>query len=420
MLVPRRTRVRIVLLGTCLLNWGTPTKAERLPNDEAGVSGERSPGSTRIDVLPSRSRPVDGLLNRETAASGRKHPSVRLRTAEAGGDLAQYDAPGPRAGETRRSSRTDIPLDVRARQAVERAIPYIEREGAAWIRERNCLACHYAGYMLWSLHEAELHGFALDRGKLAESSRWAMDGPSMHTAGHEGAAQVLIARDRSDRSADTMERIAALRELIVKHQRKDGSWSPGGQLPAQKRPLSETTQVSTMLCMLALDSLDAPNEAGIKSRDKGLTWLKSTPPNGNAPAVSSEWYALRLLIEKKLGDPKQVEVLREQIRSAQRPDGGWGWLRTDASDAFGTGVSVYALTNAGVPSADRAIQKAWEFLTETQTEDGSWIVNGTKNGTKHAPHPLSSFWGSTWAVLGLTQSLPARSTDERQAHPAGS
>ena len=31
-----------------------------------------------------------------------------------------------------------------------------------------------------------------------------------------------------------------------------------------------------MLCVLALDSLDKPDEKGIASRDKGLTWLKQT------------------------------------------------------------------------------------------------------------------------------------------------
>jgi hypothetical protein len=312
-----------------------------------------------------------------------------------------------------------MPLDVQVKQAVERAIPYIEREGAAWIRERKCLACHYAGYMLWSLHDAELRGFVIDRGKLAETSRWAMNQPSMHTSGNEGAAQILIARDRSDRGPDTRKRVEALRDLIVKHQRKDGSWSPGGQLPAQKRPLSETTQVSTMLCVLALDSLEAKNDAGIKARDKGLAWLKKTPPNGKTPAVSSEWYAMRLLIAKKFGDSKQVEALRDRILSAQRPDGGWGWLRADPSDAFGTGVSVYALCNVGLPPSHPAIQKARKFLTETQTDDGSWIVNGTKDETKGGPHPLSSFWGSTWAVLGLSHSLPAEGTDGGQSPPAG-
>ena len=70
-------------------------------------------------------------------------------------------------------------------------------------------------------------------------------------------------------------------------------------------------------------------------------------------------------------------------------------------------MSVYALSQSGVPRSHPAIQKAWRFLIETQTDNGSWIVNGTKNSTKSKPHPFSGFWGSTWALLGLSHSLPA-------------
>jgi squalene-hopene/tetraprenyl-beta-curcumene cyclase len=321
--------------------------------------------------------------------------------------------------EAKRPIRTDIALEMQARQAAERAIPYIEKNGTAWIKERNCLSCHFSGYMLWSLRDAGQRGFAIDKGKLAESTRWAMGQPK-DGHGHEGAAQMLIARDRSDRSEETLKLIATLRDTIIPGQQEDGFWKPGGQLPAQKRPLSETTQVSTMLCVLALDSLDPPNEKGITSRDKGLAWLKKTPPNGKNSAVSSEWYAVRLLIEKKFGDPKQVKALRDKILSAQKPDGGWGWLWADPSDAFGAGISVYALCQVGVSNSHPAIEKAWRFLIETQTDNGSWIVNGTKNSTKSKPHPFSSFWGSTWALLGLSHSLPVRSTQGNPAHTAES
>lgn len=327
---------------------------------------------------------------------------------------AEYKQPTP----AKRSIRTDIPLDVQARQAVERTIPYIEKNGTAWIKERKCLSCHYSGYMLWSLRDASQRGFTIDKNKLAESRSWALSQPQQ---GHglEGAAQMLIARDRSDRSEKTLKQIEVLRDAIIKGQQKDGFWKPGGQLPSQKRPLSETTQVSTMLLVLGLDALDKPNEKVIAARDKGLAWLKKTSPNGSNLAVSSEWYALRLLIEKKHGDAKQVEALRDRILSAQQPDGGWGWLRAEKSDAFGTGVSIYALSQAGAVNTHPAIRKAWRFLIETQTDNGSWIVNGTKNSTRSKPHPFSSFWGSSWAVLGLTHSLTVGDQKGTQAQRGG-
>ena len=57
-----------------------------------------------------------------------------------------------------------------------------------------------------------------------------------------------------------------------------------------------------MWCALALDTLDQLDGKGMESRDKALEWLKKTTPNGSDPAVSSEWYAARLLIEKRFGE----------------------------------------------------------------------------------------------------------------------
>lgn len=317
---------------------------------------------------------------------------------------APAPSPPPAPVATKRAIRSDVSLAVQARETAERAIPYIEKDGTAWIKDRKCLACHYVGYMVWSFREARQRGFDIDQAKLAEWTDWSLS----HAVGQgaEGPAQVLLARDRSDQDEKTAKLVAALSDAIVKKQEKDGSWKPGGQLPSQKRPISETTQASTMLCVLGLDTLDKPSEQVVEARDKALAWLKATPPNGKDAAVSSEWYGLRLAVAKKFGDPAEVAALRDTILAAQQSDGGWGWLWADKSDAFGTGVSLYALAEAGVPSTDPAIERAWKFLIETQTDQGSWIVNGTKKETKDKPHPFSGFWGSTWALLGLSKTLP--------------
>ena len=114
----------------------------------------------------------------------------------------------PLPASAKRSVRTDIPLDVQARQTAECAIPFIEKYGTAWIKERNCMSCHYAGYMLWSLRDASQRGFGIDKSKLAESTSWAISQTDVHGFGYEGAAQLLIARDRSDLSENTLERSA--------------------------------------------------------------------------------------------------------------------------------------------------------------------------------------------------------------------
>ncbi|HXT58501.1 MAG TPA: hypothetical protein VN699_07695 [Pirellulales bacterium] len=367
-MLPRRSRLRMVLVGAALVISCMPAAAEeRLPLDE------KSSGQLPVEKPP-----------------------------------AKYDEAGSPAPaspiQEKRPIRADVSLAVQARQAAERAIPYIEKEGAAWINDRKCLSCHYVAFMVWSFRDAGQHGFAVDTVKLADWTDWSLN----HAIGQgvEGPAQMLLARDRTNKNETTVKLIESLGDAIIKGQDKDGFWKPGGQLPSQKRPLSETTQVSTMWNLLALDTLEAPNDQAIASRDKALEWLQKTPPNGAEPAVSSEWYAARLLIEKKFGDPRQLEALRDKVLAAQQPDGGWGWLWADKSDAFGTGLSLYALSRSGTPNSHPAIERAWTFLIETQTNGGSWVVHGTKTATKDKPHPFSSFWGSSWALLGLSHSLP--------------
>lgn len=324
-------------------------------------------------------------------------------------------APPPE--QKKRPIRTDVSLAVQARETAERAIPYIEKDGTAWINNRKCLSCHYAGYMLWSFHDARERGFNIDKAKMAEWNSWSLGIKKDH--GPEGAAQILLARDRTVAGEEAVQSIEALRDFILSLQDKEGFWKPGGQLPGQKRPISETTQVSTMLCLLGLETLDQPNEKTSEGRDKAVAWIKQTPPNGKDPAVSGEWYTMRLLFDKKWGKPEEVATLRDQILKAQQSDGGWGWLWADKSDAFGTGLALYALAEAGVPNTHPAIERAWKFLIETQTDDGSWVVHGTKTATKDKPHPMSSFWGSTWALMGLCKTLPdsAMKTADARAAP---
>ncbi len=76
--------------------------------------------------------------------------------------------------QQKRPIRSDISLAVQARESAERAIPYIEKDGTSWIKDRKCLTCHYVGYMVWSFHDARERGFNIDKAKLAEWTDWSL------------------------------------------------------------------------------------------------------------------------------------------------------------------------------------------------------------------------------------------------------
>ena len=99
------------------------------------------------------------------------------------------------------------------------AIPYIEKDGTAWINERNCMACHYAGYMLWSFHDAGERGFSIDKGKLAESTNWAMSQTDVHGSARRRGADVDRPRSIGP-ERNTVKRIESMRDFIIKARKK--------------------------------------------------------------------------------------------------------------------------------------------------------------------------------------------------------
>jgi hypothetical protein len=58
---------------------------------------------------------------------------------------------------------------------VQRSLPYLEKEGQAWIKERNCNSCHVVSFMLWSHQEAMTVGVKVDATKFAEFADWSLN-----------------------------------------------------------------------------------------------------------------------------------------------------------------------------------------------------------------------------------------------------
>ena len=123
-------------------------------------------------------------------------------------------------------------------------------------------------------------------------------------------------------------------------------------------------------------------------------------------AVSTEWWVVRLVLSHRRGDATETNRARGELLQQQREDGGWGWLREDESDALATGMALYALGDSGLDGRDSAIARAWKFLAEAQRPDGGWDVRGTKKAKQKNVEETASYWGATWAVIGIVQTLP--------------
>ena len=81
------------------------------------------------------------------------------------------------------------------------------------------------------------------------------------------------------------------------------------------------------------------------------------------------------------------------------------------SDAYATGLAIYALRQGGISANDSAVQKGVNFLLRTQDEDGSWYVNKRAaaantyfdSGFPHGESQFISFGATCWAAMALME-----------------
>ena len=64
----------------------------------------------------------------------------------------------------------DKPDDVSA--TIERGLAFLAKDAMAWKTEHNCVSCHHAGLVIWSMHEAKQRGHKVNEPVLAELTKW--------------------------------------------------------------------------------------------------------------------------------------------------------------------------------------------------------------------------------------------------------
>jgi hypothetical protein len=235
----------------------------------------------------------------------------------------------------------------------------------------------------------------------------------------------LLAAGNVDPTANALlDKISA---HLVKTQKEDGHWvinHMGPLKPDQTYyyilndkgdeyvpPLIDENDVTTLWALLALTAREHTGplkDEVAKSRDKALKWLKENRPSDNLQGAM-----LRVLLAKRLGSAEEVQAAVQRVLDQQNLDGGWGQTRDLPSDATGTGQALVALTSAGLTAKDPVIAKAWTFLLNSQSPDGSWPVferakfrKNPKAQPDHKPKGSSSYVGTAWTVIGLARSLP--------------
>jgi hypothetical protein len=160
----------------------------------------------------------------------------------------------------------------------------------------------------------------------------------------------------------------------------------------------------------------------VASMNRAVDWVARQKP------ASTEERAMQLLALEWSGrhpaanDPRVRELIAQQ-----RPDGGWPQTPNLASDAYGTGQAIYALSQIKLPASTPAIQKGIAFLLRTQHDDGTWrattrampIQPYFESGFPYGRDQWISFAATAWADLALTMtaSEPASMTASASQPP---
>jgi squalene-hopene/tetraprenyl-beta-curcumene cyclase len=290
----------------------------------------------------------------------------------------------------------------------------LDRTSLAWVQKHRCGACHDGWPYLMSravLKDAPRPALAeilkFFEGRVAN---WDADEKIAKHAHREivGTSAALALYD-----AQTTGKLRPITRQALDRmwtlQRPDGTWDwPKPGLP----PFEIDDYYGAV--MAAVGVAHAPeNYAHGDSARAGVEKLSTYFKNSAPPSLHHKtwllWAAVKL--DGLLSLEEQMATTKELL-ALQRSDGGWsmeslgkGWIgrkgepaNPDApSDGYGTGLVVFVLRQAGVPTGNAAIQRGKTWLASNQRASGRWFTRSL-NGTKQ--HYISDT-ATAFAVLAL-------------------
>jgi N-acyl-D-amino-acid deacylase len=308
------------------------------------------------------------------------------------------------------------------RDAIQKAIPNIEKGAAGSAKQKVCFTCHSQAVPIVALAEAKTLGFKVDEKNLAKQVK--------HTSEHlkRGKKNYLMGKGQGGRvltagyalwalesgGYEPDEITAAVTGYIVVYQDKKIFWNQNGNRP----PSSGSPFANSYVALRGL-SVFSPEEQTEKKDArvaKVREWLIKTPPK------DLEDQAFRLRALKIVDAPaKDIQSATDDLLKSQRDDGGWAQTSEMKSDAYATSTALVALLEDGGVKPDHdGIAKGISNLLKTQQEDGSWhVVTRAKgfqkyfeSGFPHGKDQFISIAASSWAVIALLDALEPEAAGE--------
>lgn len=302
--------------------------------------------------------------------------------------------------------------------AAEKSLALLQKCAPEFFRKSGCISCHNNTVTSMAVAEARSRGVRVDdqlakenlrvtavvmkgfRSRLLERFDHPFNSPVV-----VGYASLGLAADNypADDTTDAMVLEMAARQTA------EGSWTAYGHRP----PIEYSRINSTAVAVRAMQLYGPPGQKDqlqqriVRARE----WLIAAQPTANAEN------AFRLLgLAWSGADKSLVDAEVERLLKQQGEDGGWSQLANLPSDAYATGLTLYALQQGGgITAQHAAYQRGVDYLVKTQQADGSWHVKTRafpikpyfESGFPHGPDQWISCQATGMATVALLSTLPA-------------
>ena len=328
-----------------------------------------------------------------------------------GQSLLAEDAPPPKR-----------PTQEAVTDAVQRGLSVLEKAAKNYPEHRDCFACHHQTVPLAAMREARRIGL-VDEPLFGDTVQFVQSYFDKHAdemkqgRGIPGRAFMVGYGAWSFELADvdlSGELRVAMSQYVIQRQEPDGRWRP-----ASIRPPAEQSEVmNTALALRVLRPLKQSARPFAADAEWSVTaeaterhaqeWLNE------APLKWQDDFVARLWSLHWFGDEtnQRAEIVRK-IVERQRPDGGWAAEDELKSEAYSTGMTLFALLDTGESPTSAPIVRGLAYLLQTQHADGSWLVETRAkpvqvffdNGDPHGKNQFISISATGWSVAALARSL---------------
>jgi squalene cyclase len=305
----------------------------------------------------------------------------------------------------------DDPSPAALKTAVQKGLDLLEKTSPTFVKKGGCNSCH--NQMLPAAAQAFARSRGIATGETImqlppEASEATAERYVEYSIGGGGGISSLgfelFAAAMDHKPADA--RIRAKLYYIKGLQQPEGHWPGGGSRP----PLTFDDFTTTAYMIHALRTYAAPAEAADTNAriDRARTWLLNATPDRTQERA---FQALGLVWSH--ADEAAIAEAVKSLQASQRTDGGWSQLPALESDAYATGIALFALHEARMPPTHQTYRAGVKYLLSTQAADGTWHVRTRalpfqpyfESGYPYGPDQWISAAAAAYATLALSSAV---------------